>query len=317
MTLRDWFRGRWQKWLDQRLPRVKTVRLTQQNTFIFPGEEGLVFLVVVLLVFVGGINYENSLMLGTAFMLASLFLVTIVATFLNLAGVQISASRAEAAHVGELAFVEVNLQSLKSRRFGLALCVGDFRDTVHLEPGKVHSVLVPFVAQKRGRGYPPRILLESRYPLGLVRAWTWLSLDQFAVIYPRPIPCEMQAVGEGNHGKKQAIRRQEEEEYAGVREYREGDSLKAVHWKQLAKSGDLYTKMREGSTAASMMLTLQSVPGPGLEARLGQLAWWVDELTRRQVPFGVALPGEKLAIANGPHQWSKAMHMLALYALSD
>lgn len=317
MSVRDWFRGRWQHWLDQRLPRVKSVRLTQQNTFIFPGEEGLVFLVVVLLVFVGGINYENSLMLGTAFLLASLFLVTIVATFLNLSGVQISAPRAEAAHVGELAFVELNLQVTKAPRYGLTLVLGDYRDTVHLEPGKDLSVLVPFVAQRRGKGYPPRILLESRYPLGLVRAWTWLSLDQYAVIYPKPVPCEMQAVGEGDHGKKQAIKRQEEEEYAGVREYREGDSLKAVHWKHLAKTGDLYTKMREGSTAASMLLTLQSIPGPSLEARLGQLAWWVDELTRRQVPFGLALPGEKLAIGNGPHQWSKAMHMLALYAITD
>lgn len=317
MSPRQWFRGRWQKWLDQRLPRQKSVRLTQQNTFIFPGEEGLVFLAVVLLVFVGGINYENSLMLGTAFMLASLFLVTIVATFLNLAGMRVSATRAEAAHVGELAFVEINLQTTKSARFGLTLAVGDFRETVHLMAGKEHGVLVPFLAQKRGKGYPPRILLESRYPLGLVRAWTWLSLDQFAVIYPRPIPCEMQAAGEGHHGKKQAIRRQEEEEYAGVREYREGDSLKAVHWKHLAKSGSLYTKMREGSTAASMMLTLQSVPGPSLEARLGQLAWWVDELTRRQVPFGLVLASEKLAIGNGPHQWAKAMHMLALYAISD
>lgn len=317
MVAGGWFRRRWQAWLDRRLPRVKHIRLTQRNTFIFPGEEGLAFLAVVLLVFIGGINYENSLMLGTSFMLASLFLITIVATFLNLSGIQLSCPRAEAAHVGELAFVELSLVATKGSRYGVVIRLGDFRVTVSLTPGAPVSVMVPFAALQRGKGYPPRILLESRYPLGFIRAWTWLSLDQFAVIYPKPIPCELLAEGEIDHGKKQTVKRHEEEEYAGVREYRAGDSLKAVHWKQLAKSGALYTKIREGSSTTSSTLTLQSVPGPGLESRLGQLAYWVDELTRKQIPFGLVLPSSNLAVGNGPQHWSRAMHQLALYGRGD
>ncbi len=317
MAMRDWLRHRWQVWLERRLPRLKHIQLTQRNTFIFPGEEGLAFLAVVLLVFIGGINYENSLMLGTSFMLASLFLVTIVATFLNLSGIQLSCPRADAAHVGELAFVELSLDAAKGSRYGVVIRLGDFRATVAVEPGTPVSVKVPFVALRRGKGYPPRILLESRYPFGFVRAWTWLSLDQFAIIFPKPLPCELLAEGESDHGKKQTIKRHEEEEYAGVREYRAGDSLKAVHWKQLAKSGSLYTKVREGSTATTSMLNLHSVPGPGLEARLGQLAYWVDELTRKQIPFGLALPSASLAVGNGPQHWSRAMHLLALYGMGD
>ena len=95
MGVRSFLRKRWQNWLDQRLPRVKQTRLTQRNTFIFPAEEGFAYIVVVLLIFIGGINYENALMLGTAFLLGSLFLVTIVSTYLNLAGITLSVARAE------------------------------------------------------------------------------------------------------------------------------------------------------------------------------------------------------------------------------
>lgn len=313
--LRASVRTRWQRWLDQRLPRVKQIHLTQRNTFIFPGEEGFVFLAVVMLIFIGGINYENSLMLGTAFLLASLFLVTIVSTFLNLSGITIRADRAEPAYVGELAFIEVSLRGTKDARYGLTLMLGDYREVVHLPAGGEVSVLVPFAAEKRGKGFPPRILMESRYPLGLVRAWTWLALDQFAVIYPKPLRCDLQAGGEGEQGKKQTVRQQQDEEFAGIREYRPGDPLKFVHWKQFAKSGELYSRYREGATAATLVLSLDCVPGPGIEARLGQLTWWAKELTSQQIPFALKLPGVQLAVASGPQHLFNALNALALHAL--
>lgn len=314
--MRSYFRKRWQAWLDRRLPRIQQVRLTQRNTFIFPAEEGIAYLVVVLMIFIGGINYENSLMLGTAFLLASLFLVTIVSTYLNLAGTVLTAARAEPACVGELAFVEIMLESPKHRRYGLNVILGDFCETLHLTPDKTGTVMVPFEALQRGKGYPPRLLVESRYPLGLVRAWTWIAFDQYAVIYPKPVRCELQVGGEGIQGKQRTVRQQHDEEFAGIREYREGDSLKSVHWKQFAKSGELFTRYREGAMASTMVLTFDSVPGPGLETKLGQLTWWAKELESKKIPFAVKLPGVTIAVGAGPTHLYKVLNALALYGLT-
>lgn len=316
MGVRSFFRKRWQKWLDHRLPRIKQVRLTQRNTFIFPAEEGIAYLVVVLLIFIGGINYENSLMLGTAFLLGSLFLVTIVSTYLNLAGITLSASRAEPACVGDLAFVEMVLAGTKHHRYGMNIILDDFRETLNLAADAHATVMVPFEAVKRGKGYPPRILLESRYPLGLIRAWTWIAFDQYAVIYPKPIRCELLAGGEGFQGKKHTVRQQHDEEFAGIREYRPGDPLKSVHWKQFAKSGELFTRYREGATASTLVLTLESVPGPGVETKLGQLTWWAKELNAKQIPFALKIPGVNIGVATGPSHLYKVLNALALYGLA-
>lgn len=317
MGVRSFFRKRWQIWLDQRLPRVKQTRLTQRNTFIFPAEEGLAYLVVVLLIFIGGINYENSLMLGTAFLLASLFLVTIVSTYLNLAGITLAVARAEPACVGDLAFVEVILVSTKTHRYGLNVMLGEFRESVNLAPDVHTPVMVPFEALKRGKGFPPRILVESRYPLGLIRAWTWVAFDQYAVIYPKPVRCELLAGGEGVQGKKHTVRQQHDEEFAGIREYRPGDPLKSVHWKQYAKSGDLFTRYREGATASTLVLTFESVPGPGIEAKLSQLTWWAKELNAKNIPFALKIPGINISVAAGPSHLYRVLNAIALFGLSS
>lgn len=316
MSVKSRVQARWQAWLERRLPRIKKIRLTQRNTFIFPSEEGIAFLVVVVLVFIGGINYENSLMLGTAFLLASLFLISIVSTYLNLAGLTLSAERAEPAYAGELAFVEVMLHCDTNPRYGITLMLGAFREELNLQKNQQNAVLVPFEVLQRGKGYPPRILLESRYPLGLIRAWTWIAFDQYAVVYPKPLRCDLQATGDGLHGKKQTIRQQNDEEYAGIREYRPGDSLKSIHWKHFAKSGEVFTRYREGATASTLVLTLESVPGQGIETKLSQLAWWSKELNRQNIAYALKLPGISISAAQGPQHLYKALNALALFGIS-
>lgn len=316
MAVKTLIQQRWQSWLDRRLPRVKQVRLTQRNTFIFPSEEGFAFLFVALLIFIGGINYENSLMLGTAFFMGSLFLVAIVSTYFNVAGLTLTAVRSDSAFVDEMAFVEITLESTQIARYGLTFIHGDFRQSMNLAKNLPESLRFPFVSKQRGKGFPPRLLLESRYPLGFVRAWTWIAFDQYAVIYPKPIPCELQAGGEGETGRKQTSRKHRDEEYAGIREYREGDSLKSIAWKQLAKGGELMTYYREGSSLTTMQLEFDSVPAIAVEGKLGQLAWWVKELNRLNIQFSLKIPGNAIATGHGPQHLQQSLTSLALYGIT-
>lgn len=313
MPMPAWFRRRWNKWLENRIPRVKSVKLTQRNTFIFPAKEGIVFLVIVLLIFIGGVNYENSLLLGTAFLLVSVFVVAIVSTYLNLSGLEIAVERAEPAHVGELAFLIVNVRGTKPARYGLTFALDHFRETFNLALDQSRVIAIPFPGLRRGKVYPARILVESQYPLGLIRGWTWISLDEYAVIYPKPLKCDLIAQGDGYPDARHLVRNRQQEEFAGLREYRSGDPLKNIHWKQLAKSGQLVTRMLEGTTSSTMVLSLDSVPGPGLEQRLSQLTWWAENCHERQIPFMLALPAVKIPAATGMSHLNQVRTALALF----
>ncbi|MFH7346882.1 DUF58 domain-containing protein, partial [Pseudomonas syringae pv. tagetis] len=41
--------------------------------------------------------------------------------------------------------------------------------------------------EKRGWLQAPRLRIESVFPLGFFRAWSWLDLEQSALIYPRTL----------------------------------------------------------------------------------------------------------------------------------
>ena len=88
-------------WIERRIPPTHRITLSQQTVFIFPTLTGFVFGGLVVLLILGAINYQNSLIYGVAFLLGSLFLVTILYTFRNLSGLTIELAGAGTGFVGE------------------------------------------------------------------------------------------------------------------------------------------------------------------------------------------------------------------------
>ncbi|MEM9621318.1 MAG: hypothetical protein AAF993_06695, partial [Pseudomonadota bacterium] len=63
-------------WLDRRIPPGQRITLSQSNIFIFPTVSGFTFGGLLLVLVLGAINYQNSLVYGVAFLLGSMFVVT-------------------------------------------------------------------------------------------------------------------------------------------------------------------------------------------------------------------------------------------------
>ena len=78
--------NRFSAWLDRRVPASPQITLSQRNVFIFPTRTGFVFSALLLLLVLGAVNYQASLVYAVAFLLGSMFLVTILYTFQNLSG---------------------------------------------------------------------------------------------------------------------------------------------------------------------------------------------------------------------------------------
>ena len=52
--------------------------------------------------------------------------------------------------------------------------------------GSVAEAVLGVPAARRGWLDLGRVMLETRYPLGLFRAWSYLELEARALVYPRP-----------------------------------------------------------------------------------------------------------------------------------
>ncbi|SUE72826.1 Uncharacterized conserved protein (some members contain a von Willebrand factor type A (vWA) domain) [Ectopseudomonas oleovorans] len=174
----------WQRWLARRIPPAASVRLNQRRIFILPSRVGGAFAVALLLMLLVGINYQNSLAYGLTFLLMAVFVVTILHTYRNLAGLVLKAGGGAAVFVGEQACFRVRLESREREHQAIALGWPPAELMLRDVPRQGQTeVDLSQPAVRRGWLRPERLRVESRFPLGLLVAWSWVDLDQAVLVY--------------------------------------------------------------------------------------------------------------------------------------
>ncbi|MBD3646695.1 MAG: DUF58 domain-containing protein, partial [Pseudomonadales bacterium] len=241
---RLWRSPRFRKWLDRRMPPANSIVLDQKKIFILPTREGLYFMLLVLLMMLAATNYQNSLVFALAFMLVSLFVVSIFHTYRNLAGLCIEAGSTRPAFATEDAEFSVVLKRHGARTYE-ALMVGWDPELLQgadlLEDEEVKLRL--FVkTDKRGIMNPGRLLIQTWYPVGLFRAWSWVDLGMTTLVYPKPVRGGEIPTGSTTTNEGELVQREGSDDFYGLRDYQDSDPLRHVAWKSYARTGDMLTK---------------------------------------------------------------------------
>lgn len=309
----QFFRQRWARWLDRRIPRESSITLNQRRIFIFLTRQGGLASLVLAALFVGGINYANNLLLGLSFFLGSLFIVAIHHTYANLSGLRISAISASPAFMGEEAHFLLRFDDAREREHESLLIEWDGVRTPVPWVSGVQEISVALPALKRGWMRPPRLKISSTYPLGLLRAWTWLDMDMAAIVYPHPEASDVVPAGPGNEGEGERQRTRGHEDFDGLKVFTPGDPLAHISWKHLARGRGLLTKTYASEEIGSDILDWNAMPGLGIEARLSRLTWWVLMLARQNHAFGLRLPGRDIVASMGIEHRDECLRALALF----
>ena len=104
------------------------------------------------------------------------------------------------------------------------------------------------------------------------------------------------------------------DEFAGLRPYRSGDSLRHIAWKAAARDDTLLTKQFAGRADAELWLSWDALPqGFDTEQRLSHLVRWVLDADRAGLACGLRIPGCTLPIASGAAHRTACLSALALY----
>jgi uncharacterized protein (DUF58 family) len=312
-------RGRWRSWLDRRIPPRRIVVLNQSNIFIFPPQQGLGFVLLIVLLILGGINYQNSLVFGLAFLLASLFAVTIGHTFRNLAAMEIEAAGVAPVFVGEHALFTLRI-ARRGRRAHHAIRVGwpgEPAQTIDLDGETEVRVRIPVPADHRGWLDPGRFRIETYWPLGLLRAWTWVDVDQRGLVYPAPLAGGPPAQANVATGEGDVVVRGGSDDFLALKQYQPGDPLKHVAWKSFAREQEMMVKDFGGYADKRLWLDWDALPGLDPELRLSRLTAWALELEARGDEYGLRMPGVIIDPARGPDHRARVLRRLALFGLPD
>jgi uncharacterized protein (DUF58 family) len=176
------------------------------------------------------------------------------------------------------------------------------------------EVVLAAPAQRRGWLPIGRIMLETRFPLGMFRAWSYIELDARCLVYPKPERSALpRPTAEAAAG---ALRSQAagNDDFSGLRMYQLSDSPRHVAWKAVARTDDMLTKQFTGEAAAELWLDWRLLPASlGLEQRLSRLAGWVLSAERNGAYYGLRLPGIEIAPARGDAHAAACLKALALY----
>lgn len=312
--------SRFARWLDRRIPPSRTILLSQRNVFIFPTVTGFAFGGLLLLLVLAAINYQASLVYAVAFLLGSVFLVTILYTFRNLSGLRLEFVGARPGFVGEDVEFSVRVTRPAGRarspgREGIQLGFPDgIVQWVELQRQEADVVRLYVRGPRRGYVSPGRLLVETYYPLGLLRAWTWVDLDARALVYPKPLFGDPLEPLSGRRDEGQLVDPQGSEDFADIRAYRAGDPIRHIIWRSYARGEDVMVKRYASYMEPRLWLDLERVPGD-LEHRLSRLTGMALSATRLDREFGLRLGAREMAPATGEAHLEGVLRELALYGI--
>lgn len=298
-------------------PERGPIVLRHRRVYIVPTRLGWLFAASLGILLLGSINYSLALGFALTFVLAGAGLAGMVHTARNLALLSVSVGRVEPVFAGESAQFPLRLEN--RLRFDRPAILAR-----HLASGtqivfdvgadSIAEAVLAIPAPRRGRLAMGRTMLETRFPLGLFRAWSYVEPDAQALVYPRPEKSPLPAPeAQAESGTAQKLARGSDD-FAGLRGYQTSDSPRHVAWKAAARSGELLTKQFSGEAAAELWLDWQLLPRAlGTEARLSRLAGWVLAAERRGARYGLRLPGVELALGRGGTHRAACLRALALY----
>ena len=298
-------------------PERGTVVLVHRRVYIVPARLGWIFGATLAILLIGSINYALSLGFALTFLLTGMGLAGMVHTARNLARLAVSAGRAEAVFSGESAQFRLYLDGRAAfdRPAILARHLGSGAQlVVDIPAGALAEVVLAVPAARRGWLPLGRVMLETRFPLGLFRSWSYVEPDARCLVYPRPERSPLPPSGADTAAGTLRSPVPGNDDFSGLRGYQLSDSPRHVAWKAVARSDDMLTKQFTGEAAAELWLDWRLLPsGLGLESRLSRLAGWVLAAEREGAQYGLRLPGVEIAPDRGDTHRAACLQALALY----
>lgn len=176
----------------------------------------------------------------------------------------------------------------------------------NIAAGEVLSLETSWSPKKRGYNKLPNIHLSSSYPGELFRAWKVMKTTEEVLVYPErkgraDFPESMQSQNDAIGVLRE------------IRDYKPGDSPKRIHWRSLAKNGQLRTMLHEGNEGKQCHFTWAQASSTNLEEKLSQLALWIHLAESQSFQWSVKLPTRELDSDRHGDAYKQALTELALW----
>lgn len=290
-------------------------QISSRKIYILPTGYGFLFGILLMLLLIGSINYSNNPAFLLTFLLTGMFVHTIFHTWKNLYGLQIRWLGSEPVFATETVGFRFRLSDPSAKgHYAIQLSYAGQEPAILDCTGESGcTVTVTSATHHRGLFRPGRLTIETRYPLGLLRAWTYMESTANAVVYPRPW---VGALPEGSpeyQGSPSGDQGVGSDDFVGHRVYYPGDQPRHIDWKAYAKDKGLLIKQFGGDRVDLLWLDFEQLAETDTEVRLSILCGTILDVSEQPLQYGLKLPGMKIAPGSGPSHTAACLAALALY----
>ena len=304
--------SRLQRLARPRTPESLPVQFDRRRIYVLPTWFGLFFLILLLTMGVGALNYNNNPALLLGLVLTGTALASLIAAHLQLSGLMVHAVNAEPVAAGKPLLLRMHVRADPRRaRRGLLVESGEAASVLSLDRGAGEAAL-ELPTTVRGWLHPGRLRISTTRPLGLARAWSWVWPEKPLLVYPAPEP-HGPPLPLGAGDTAQARLPPAGDDVHHLRPWRRGDSRRAIAWKPSARRDSLLVREYEEPQGADVVLDWNELAALPVEARIQRRARWVDEAERDQRRYRLVLPGQPpLGPAGGATHRHACLRALAL-----
>jgi uncharacterized protein (DUF58 family) len=287
--------------------------LEYRHIYVMPTMFGFWFGILLALTAIGGLNFNNNMVLLLGFMLASIAQMTSLLAYRNLSGLTLLGFNATPVFAGQAARFTVLLKNPEERlRFAIQLISEESSDCTDIKQRATGRLELELMTSRRGWIELEPFRIENRYPLGLFRAWSVIIPKARCLVYPAPVPNPppLPKTGRGDFG---ATRKGEGEHLHGLREYQPGDPLGRIAWRTSARHQTLYSRIMESPCEEACELNWYLLGGRSTEEKLSILTAWILRAERQQIPYSLEMPTAALPAELGEDHRNACLEILALF----
>ncbi len=291
--------------------------LTRKRIYILPTRYGFLFVMVLFGMLTGSVNYNNNPGFLLTFLLGGITFISILHTHRNLSGIIILSVESAPVFAGEKAgFKTMIALSDNKKRFSIRMgfAKGE-KIEADINPGNLNQLNIFFKTKKRGVLNPGLIVISTKYPLGLFRAWSKFDPDVTALVYPKPVydlfmPSHI-ILSSGRDDKGKKITDGGTDDFSGLKAYQPGDSLLHISWKAFSKGQGLMTKKFGTYAGTSVWFDYKKIPGRDMEIKLSMICAMILTAASKGMDYGLKLPGLEIEPGKGEAHKHNCLKALA------
>ena len=296
----------------------------------------VIFFPILGCMWLAAVNYSNNLVYGILYLIGALSFISIFHTWKNLALLRVEHIRIQPAFAGEEIRMEIYLRNpAKHTIYGIFFArLGEETTAwprparpiplrtpngggVRIAAGDSYAAEVVFPAERRGMYRFESLLVRTSYPFGLFWASFRVPVNVEYYIYPQAKGSDQWPGLHPSGEQGSPASQMPGDDFAGVRAYMPGESLRHVDWKAFARGRPLSVKQFTGGSGHELWLDAAEMSRMTLEARLSQLALWIVNAEKAEIPYALKLGRTTLPLGLGPAQSRRALEALAVAGMGS